>query len=1375
MLALENLISNVETIDVKPNVTTTYYVTVEGDGVCALPPPAKEVTVNVNQLPVATISYSNSVYCNRGSAAVTLTGTVGGTFNSDAGLTIDVATGEINLASSTVGMHTISYVFSDGTCSNTVSTDITINATVLPAALPDIIEECSASPAVPTLTDLCAGIITATTPTSFPITTQGITEVTWTFDYGGGFTQTVIQTVNIKDITKPAKPILDPVTAECEVVSIAPPTTTDNCAGTVTGTTLAGFPITAQGTTEVTWTFDDGNGNIETAVQEVVIKDITKPAKPVLDPVTAECEVASIAPPTTTDNCAGTVTGTTLANFPITAQGTTEVTWTFDDGNGNIETAIQEVVIKDTTKPAKPVLDPVAAECEAASIIPPTTTDNCAGTVTGTTLAGFPITAQGTTEVTWTFDDGNGNVETAVQQVVIKDTTKPAKPVLDPVAAECEVATITAPTTTDNCAGTVMGTTLTGFPITAQGTTEVTWTFDDGNGNIETAIQEVVIKDITKPVAPILNPVTAECEVATITPPIATDNCKGLVMGTTLTSFPITAQGTTEVTWTFDDGNGNIETAVQEVVIKDITKPAKPVLDPVTAECEVASITPPTTTDNCAGTVTGTTLAGFPITTQGTTEVTWTFDDGNGNIETAVQEVIIKDITKPAKPVLDPVTAECEVATIAPPTTTDNCAGTIAGTTLTSFPITAQGTTEVTWTFDDGNGNIETAIQEVVIKDITKPAKPILDPVTAECEVASIAPPTTIDNCAGTIAGTTLAGFPITAQGTTEVTWTFDDGNGNIETAVQEVVIKDITKPAKPVLDPVTAECEVASITPPTTTDNCAGTVTGTTLTSFPITAQGTTEVTWTFDDGNGNVETAVQQVVIKDTTKPAKPVLDPVAAECEVASITPPTTTDNCAGTVTGTTLTSFPIAAQGTTEVTWTFDDGNGNIETAVQNVIIKDVTAPVAPVLVDITDQCSVTLEAPTAVDNCAGIITGTTTTTFPVTEEGTTLVIWTFNDGNGNISTAEQKIVINTIVLEEPEKATCLTNKPEYVVTLSVSGKAPFTVVGTGAPGTWSGNNWTSNVISGGTDYNVNIQDQYKCNTLNVAGVSPNCCVFDVVCPTFPAQTVSCADELPTATSLTIAQFQALGNRNGKITNNCGIIDITAENSQNQGCNTNVVRTYTITEYADDNNNGIHDAGENTILNSSKCTEVITVNDRTAPVFTEALPPAVINADCDTIPDPVILTATDNCSIATVTYNEEKTDGDCSGRYSLERTWTAVDECGNKNVFSQKVNVSCMETIYNALSPNGDGINDTFVIKNIDCFPNNTVEIYNRYGVLIYSKKGYDNITDPFDGFSSGRATVLKKDMIPTGTYFYILEYENNGKQIKKSGYLYVSTQ
>jgi len=60
----------------------------------------------------------------------------------------------------------------------------------------------------------------------------------------------------------------------------------------------------------------------------------------------------------------------------------------------------------------------------------------------------------------------------------------------------------------------------------------------------------------------------------------------------------------------------------------------------------------------------------------------------------------------------------------------------------------------------------------------------------------------------------------------------------------------------------------------------------------------------------------------------------------------------------------------------VHWTFSDGNGNSSTANQTVIVKDATAPVAPVLANVTGECSATVTAPTTTDNCAGTVTGTT---------------------------------------------------------------------------------------------------------------------------------------------------------------------------------------------------------------------------------------------------------------------------------------------------------------------------------------------------------------------------------------------------------------
>jgi gliding motility-associated-like protein len=95
------------------------------------------------------------------------------------------------------------------------------------------------------------------------------------------------------------------------------------------------------------------------------------------------------------------------------------------------------------------------------------------------------------------------------------------------------------------------------------------------------------------------------------------------------------------------------------------------------------------------------------------------------------------------------------------------------------------------------------------------------------------------------------------------------------------------------------------------------------------------------------------------------------------------------------------------------------------------------------------------------------------------------------------------------------------------------------------------------------------------------------------------------------------------------------------------------------------------------------------------------------------------------------------------------------------------------VHNAFSPNGDGKNETFVIENIENFEN-TVEIYNRWGVLVYETKNYDNTNIFFDGNSGGRTTIKQSEGLPTGTYYYILNYTSiDGKTNKKEGYLYLT--
>ncbi|MRG46699.1 T9SS type B sorting domain-containing protein [Chitinophaga sp. SYP-B3965] len=75
--------------------------------------------------------------------------------------------------------------------------------------------------------------------------------------------------------------------------------------------------------------------------------------------------------------------------------------------------------------------------------------------------------------------------------------------------------------------------------------------------------------------------------------------------------------------------------------------------------------------------------------------------------------------------------------------------------------------------------------------------------------------------------------------------------------------------------------------------------------------------------------------------------------------------------------------------------------------------------------------------------------------------------------------------------------------------------------------------------------------------------------------------------------------------------------------------------------------------------------------------------------------------------------------------------------------------------NMMSPNGDGINERFVIQNIDSYPNNELKIFDRSGRLIYNKRGYQN---EWDGKMNGR--VLEE-----GTYYFLLDFGPGQPKVK----------
>ena len=102
------------------------------------------------------------------------------------------------------------------------------------------------------------------------------------------------------------------------------------------------------------------------------------------------------------------------------------------------------------------------------------------------------------------------------------------------------------------------------------------------------------------------------------------------------------------------------------------------------------------------------------------------------------------------------------------------------------------------------------------------------------------------------------------------------------------------------------------------------------------------------------------------------------------------------------------------------------------------------------------------------------------------------------------------------------------------------------------------------------------------------------------------------------------------------------------------------------------------------------------------------------------------------------------------------------------------VGCVIKVYNGITPDGDNMNDVFFIQGLDCYPENSVEIYNRWGVLVFERDGYNNTDRAFRGTSEGRVTIEGSKDLPAGTYFYVLKYKKpDGSQVDKAGYLYLN--
>ncbi len=214
------------------------------------------------------------------------------------------------------------------------------------------------------------------------------------------------------------------------------------------------------------------------------------------------------------------------------------------------------------------------------------------------------------------------------------------------------------------------------------------------------------------------------------------------------------------------------------------------------------------------------------------------------------------------------------------------------------------------------------------------------------------------------------------------------------------------------------------------------------------------------------------------------------------------------------------------------------------------------------------------------------------------------------------------------------------------------------------------------------------------------------------------------------------------------------------------------------FNDSNNNGIAEVGETITYNFTVTnTGNVSLSDVTV---TDPLPGVVVSGGPITLAvgesDSTTFTAIYTITQADINAGSVSNQAFVSGKSPLDEEATdASDHTDNTGNNPTIVEIDgCTINVFNAVTPNNDGSNEFFYIGGLACYPDNKVEIFNRWGVVVYETSGYNNNDKAFRGYSEGRVTVNKSEGLPDGTYFYILKYKKqDGTVREKSGYLYLS--
>jgi gliding motility-associated-like protein len=791
----------------------------------------------------------------------------------------------------------------------------------------------------------------------------------------------------------------------------------------------------------------------------------------------------------------------------------------------------------------------------------------------------------------------------------------------------------------------------------------------------------------------------------------------------------------------------------------------------------------------------------FTCENLGENTVTITATDVNGNEGTCVAIVTVEDNVAPVPDDIHlPLLADYCMVELPVNTATDNCAGELIGVPNVIFPITEPGTVLVTWTYDDGNGNISTQTQYVTIYD---PADPAWQDVDSDgdgytngqeltmgsdpCDICSPGPasptgPADQIFCTSEFPNATFADLDVTAiegyelhfydaganeymltdalvSGVYTITQTNENDCESMTGLVVNVTVSQ--NPEAPVA--VSPQVFCSSDEPMVSDLEISGIALGTTLTWYsdidltveiPVTTSLVDGATYYVTQTNMyGCESDAAAITVTVSITPEAPVTEMVNQIF-------------CTADYDGVTFGDIEVTANGENQLH--YYDAGGNEYDATDELLsgtyyitqeneygCESVNSLVVTVVVSQTPAAP-QVETPQLFCSVDQMTVGD----LEVTPIFGTYITW--YGGEGNVLTANTLLQTSTYYVSQTNADGCESALTEVQVVVTQTPGAP----------------------TGAATQTFCASDFATVSDLTATPTSPNTVItwYDAVgnplvgttflqngVHYFATQTSAAApycegvDKLDvTVVIVTLAEPTGDTYQEFCVGDEATVGDLMAT----------VGSGNTYVWYNAAENGSMLSAG--TLLQDGMY-YAETVNQLGCTSLTRLAVQVALDTDCD---DDGVLDVEevdgDTDTDGTVDYLDNDDDGDGVLTYDEDSDANGDwfnDDCNENGVVDYLDPQTC-DFIPNAFSPNGDGDNDEWVIPGLAQYPDFTLEVYDRWGNIVFDYKNAGRTTpDWWDGISNGRWNYTGGEILPTGTYFYIINY-NEGTREPSTGWVYL---